>query len=187
MARLAGSPVPVPTTFRSTSGARALKPGPSTVRCTSTTLTSAPMATFSRVAADAGTARTSSSITSLTSMTESSSPLMILVHLHAVARNGHPHRSFADRLRAVGHQQRIAHTHVVAVERAEEQSLLDVSGQPAPVGPRRRRPQGDVRRAQDDDDRAAGGAVVGEALPGHMQEARLGAPLEPGAHAQEVG
>src|SRR5438093_9177908 len=57
MARLAGSPVPVPTTLRSTAGSMALKPGPSRVLWTSTTLTSAPMATLSRVCAAAGAAR----------------------------------------------------------------------------------------------------------------------------------
>src|SRR6266849_5654469 len=57
MARLAGSPVPAPTTLRSTAGSMALKPGPSKVLWTSTTLTSAPMAMLSRVCAAAGAAR----------------------------------------------------------------------------------------------------------------------------------
>src|SRR3989442_15855025 len=54
MSRLAGSHVPVPTTLRSTAGSMALKPGPSKFLWTSTTLTSAPMATLSRVCAAAG-------------------------------------------------------------------------------------------------------------------------------------
>src|SRR5688572_24370974 len=130
MARLAGSPVPVPTTFRSTSGAWALNPGPSSVLCTSTTFTSAPIATLSRVAADAGSARTSRRARSLTSIADFSlwagrrgpaaprSAFGVLVHTQAVRRDPDRHRAFPDRLGAVGHEQGVAHPDVMAIESA---------------------------------------------------------------------
>src|SRR5713101_4642386 len=106
MARLAGSPVPVPTTLRS-----------------------APMAMLSRVCVAAGAARARAAArtdTILTSMgwllsgmigtREDSQPASGNLDLDGAGLRGR---------RAVDQQDRIAHPHVVAIVRAQEETLLE--------------------------------------------------------------
>src|SRR2546426_2860505 len=139
MARLAGSPVPVPTTLRSTAGSMALKPGPSRVLWTSTTLTSAPMATLSRVCAAAGAARARAAARTtviLTSMgwllsgmfgtREDSQPAGGNLDLDGAGLRGR---------RAVDQQDRVAHPHVVAIVRAQEEALLEDALESGDGGP----------------------------------------------------
>src|SRR6266487_1584056 len=120
MARLAGSPVPVPTTLRSTAGSMALKPGPSRVLWTSTTLTSAPMATLSRVCAAARTTMILTSMGWLLSgmfgTREDSQPAGGNLDLDGTGLRGR---------RAVDQQDRIAYPHVVAIVRPQEEALLE--------------------------------------------------------------
>src|SRR4029453_5047313 len=169
MARLAGSPVPVPITFRSTSGAWALNPGPSSVLCTSTTFTSAPIATLSRGAADAGTARTTSRAKRLTSIgcllvggrrgpAAPRSAFHVLVHPDAVRRDPDRHRAFPDPLRAV----------------------RPAVGAPPPRAGAAAPPQRPPGRAPPDPDGTAREAVVRQAVAGHVERAPLPPPLEPG-------
>src|SRR5687767_8620340 len=127
MARLAGSPVPVPTTFSSTSRSRSLKPGPRSVLWTSTTLTSAPMATLSRVAAEAGTARTRSEASRRMSIV--SPPSGVRVDAQRVVGHGEGDAAGRARLGAVDHDQGVPDAHVVAIVGAEKQALLQLTGE----------------------------------------------------------
>src|SRR6185369_17928210 len=129
MARLAGSPVPVPTTFSSTSGAVARKPGPSRVLCTSTTFTSAPMATLSRVAADAGTMRARMRPRARSSMVASPFGSRRRKHAGALRRDGDRDGSGRGGHRAVHHQDGVPHPDIVAIVSAEEEALLKHAGQ----------------------------------------------------------
>src|SRR4029453_150546 len=165
MARLAGSPVPVPTTFSSTSGAVARKPGPSRVLCTSTTFTSAPMATLSRVAADAGTTRARMRARMRTktrgSMVNAPSGSRRWKPTGALRRDGDRDGSGRGGHRAVHHQDGVPHPDVVAIVGAEEEALLERAGQ---HGARGRRRQGEIRRAENDHGPPAHGTRVREAL-----------------------
>src|SRR5213593_1194960 len=134
MARLAGSPVPVPTTFRSTSGARALKPGPSTLLLTSTTFTSAPMATLSRVWAAAGVARARTVASTATNRSSMANLLFretesgggwAAEHSKPAGRHTELHPAGGHRERPIGEEHGLAHPHVVAIVRAEEQALFE--------------------------------------------------------------
>src|SRR5213594_2222560 len=125
MARLAGSPVPVPTTFRSTSGARALKPGPSTLLLTSTTFTSAPMATLSRVWAAAGVARARTVASTATNRSSMANLLFRETESGGGWAAEHSKPAGGHRERPIGEEHGLAHPHVVAIVRAEEQALFE--------------------------------------------------------------
>src|SRR4029450_12349527 len=131
MARLAGSPVPVPTTFRSTSGARALKPGPSTLLLTSTTFTSAPIATLSRVWAAAGAARArvaASTATNRSSMANllfretESGGRWAAEYSKPARRHTELHPAGGHRERPIGKEHGLAYPYVVAIGGAEGQA-----------------------------------------------------------------
>src|SRR5437773_4237425 len=190
MARLAGSPVPVPTTLRSTAGSMALKPGPSRVLWTSTTLTSAPMATLSRVCAVVGAARARAAARTtmiLTSMgwllsgmfgtREDSQPAGGNLDLDGTGLRGR---------RAVDQQDRIAHPHVVAIVRAQEEALLEdaLEGGDGPVlghGVKR-----EIGRARDHEHGPRERPGIRQDLIAHAQAPGLGHGVEPVGHAEEV-
>src|SRR6266581_4637629 len=183
MARLAGSPVPVPTTLRSTSGTRALKPGPSTLLLTSTTLTSAPMATLSRVWAVAGATRASAA----TSMATNGNSMVNLLSRESVvmwwwaggtpeaggpARAASPAR--APRGWAVGEEHGVAHPNVVTVVRAQEEAFLEHALERGAHPGLSRGIERQVGRAHDGEHRPAQRPVVGQGLIAHAQAAVLG-------------
>src|SRR3989454_7113402 len=190
MARLAGSPVPVPTTLRSTAGSMALKPGPSRVLWTSTTLTSAPMATLSRVCAAAGAARARAAARTtviLTSMgwllsgmfgtREDSQPAGGNLDLDGAGLRGR---------RAVDQQDRIAHPHLVAIVRAQEEALLEdalESGGGPVLGHGGER---EIGRARDPEHGPREGPGIRQDLIAPAQAPGLGHGVEPVGHAEEV-
>src|SRR6266849_2983442 len=129
MARLAGSPVPVPTTLRSTAGSMALKPGPSRVLWTSTTLTSAAMATLSRVCAATGAARARAAAATAMILTSMGGLLSGMI---GSREDSEPPRGNLDLdraglggNRAVHQHDGIAHPHIVTIVRAQEKTLLE--------------------------------------------------------------
>src|SRR5260370_16826310 len=121
MARLAGARGPVPTTLRSTGGSRALKPGPSKVLWTSPTLTSAPMATLSRVCAAAGAARARAAARTATILTSMGG---LLSGMFGTREDSQPAGGDLDLdgsglrgRRAVDQHDPIPHPHVVSILR----------------------------------------------------------------------
>src|SRR5260370_41680609 len=190
MARLAGARGPVPTTLRSTGGSRALKPGPSKVLWTSPTLTSAPMATLGRVCAAAGeararaAARTAAILTSMGGLLsgmfgtrEGSQPAGGNLDLDGAGLRGR---------RAVDQQDRIAHPHVVAIVRAQEETLLEdaLEGGDGPVlGPGIER---EIGRARDHEHGPRERPGIHQDLIPHAQAPGLGHGVEPVGHADEI-
>src|SRR5882672_1488591 len=191
MARLAGSPVPVPTTLMATAGSMALKPGPSKVLWTSTTLTSAPMATLSRVCAAAGAARARAA--ARTAMIRTSMG-WLLSEMIGTREDSQPAGGNLDLdgaglrgRRAVDQQDRVAHPHVVAIVRAQEEALLEDAlegGHGAELG--HDGIEREIGRARDHEHGPRERPGIREDLITHAQAPGLGHGVEPVGHAEEI-
>src|SRR5712691_10559331 len=189
MARLAGSPVPVPTTLRSTAGSMALKPGPSRVLWTSTTLTSAAMATLRRVCAATGAARARAAATAMiwTSMSG------LLSGMIGSREDSEPPRGNLDLdgaglggSRAVHQHDGIAHPHIVTIVRAQEEALLEKaleSGDREEVG---HGIEGEIGRAHDHEHGPAERPRIRQRLIAHPHHASFREGLEPVRHPEEI-
>src|SRR6266849_2860687 len=190
MARLAGSPVPAPTTLRSTAGSMALKPGPSRVLWTSTTLTSAPMATLSRVCAATGAARARAAARTAMIWTSMS---CLLSGMIGSREDSEPPRGNLDLdgaglggSRAVYQQDGIAQPHIVTIMRAQEEPLLEKAFEDRDDSEVGQGIEGEIGRAHDHEHGPAERSGVGQCLIAHPHHASFREGLEPVRHPEEI-
>src|SRR5712691_3032908 len=190
MARLAGSPVPVPTTLRSTAGSMALKPGPRRVLWTSTTLTSAAMATLSRVCAATGAARARAAARTAMIWTSMS---CLLSGMIGSREDSEPPRGNLDLdgaglggSRAVHQQYGIAHPHVVSIVGAQEETLLEKALEDRDGSEVGQGVEGEIGRAHDHEHGPAERPRIRQRLIAHPHHASFREGLEPVRHPEEI-